>query len=352
VRALLLIACASAAFAADRYQVTLRLPPGGLYAREETQIEFRVEDTTRPDPLVGFAPVIRAAPEATIDMPEMPKMPKFVETAHPEGVPGEYGIHPTFAHGGEFRLRVSIHPPGGESFEKVFRLTVQDPDPKRKSVPPRFTLELTTDPKRPKAGEPVDLRLIVRDRESGDAVSSFEIVHEMPMHLIVVRKDLTQFAHEHPEWDGGAFHLRHTFPAGGEYRLFADLAPRGAGGQVLMAKLKVGGPETRGIGDSADDPGVAMETAEILTARKSVPIEFRIEDAHGLQPYLGAAGHLILIHEDAESFVHSHPTEETASGGRLRFAARLPKPGMYRGWLQFQRDGKVLTHPFEVRAGE
>ena len=84
--AALLFCCASAAFAADRYQITLRLPPGGLYAREEMQIEFRVEDTTRPDPLGGFAPVIRAAPEATIDMPEMPKMPKFVETAHPEGV--------------------------------------------------------------------------------------------------------------------------------------------------------------------------------------------------------------------------------------------------------------------------
>ena len=84
VKALSLLLCVSAAAAADRYQVTLRLPPGGLYAREEMQIELRVEDTTRPDPLGGFAPVIRAAPEATIDMPEMPKMPKFVETAHAE----------------------------------------------------------------------------------------------------------------------------------------------------------------------------------------------------------------------------------------------------------------------------
>ena len=47
-----------------RFQVTLRLPADGLYAREEMQIEFRVQDTSRPDPLTDFAPVIRAAPEA------------------------------------------------------------------------------------------------------------------------------------------------------------------------------------------------------------------------------------------------------------------------------------------------
>ena len=47
---LLLIAAWNAA-AVDRFEITLRLPPGGLYAREEMQIEFRVEDTTRPDPL-------------------------------------------------------------------------------------------------------------------------------------------------------------------------------------------------------------------------------------------------------------------------------------------------------------
>jgi len=61
---------------------------------------------------------------------------------------------------------------------------------------------------------------------------------------------------------------------------------------------------------------------------------------------------LILIHEDAESFVHSHPTDQTASAGELRFLARLPKPGQYRGWLQFQQDGKVLTHDVQVRGRE
>src|SRR5262249_46955387 len=99
--ALFLLLCAAAAAElpqgdAGPYRVTLRLPEGGLYAQEEMQIEFRVEDTRRPDPVTGFAAVVRAAPEATVDMPGMAKMPAFAETAHAEGVPGDYGIHPTF----------------------------------------------------------------------------------------------------------------------------------------------------------------------------------------------------------------------------------------------------------------
>jgi hypothetical protein len=64
------------------------------------------------------------------------------------------------------------------------------------------------------------------------------------MHLIAVRRDLAHFAHEHPAQDGSDFRLRFTFPSGGDYRVFADVAPKGAGSQILMAKLKVGGPET------------------------------------------------------------------------------------------------------------
>jgi hypothetical protein len=334
--------------AADRYQVTLRLPADGLYAREEMQVEFRVEDTTQPDPLGGFAPVVRLAPATTIDMPSMRGMPTIVEVAHAEGTPGEYGIHPTFAHGGEYRLRVEIRPPAGDPFTREFPLAVKDADPKRKAPPARFTLELATEPKRPKAGEPVELRLKIRDRDAAGVAPTFEIVHEKPIHLIVVRKDLGHFAHEHPVLNGGEFRLTYTFASGGDYRIFADVAPRGAGSQVLMARLKVAGAETR----TPEGEKAELKSEAELPARKTVPVVFAIRDDRELQPYLGAAGHLILIHEDGETFVHSHPMDETVTGGEIRFAARLPKPGAYRGWLQFQRAGKVITQELQVRARE
>lgn len=351
MRLLLFALVAASLPAADRYAVTLRLPPSGLYAREEMEIEFRVEDTTKPDPLGGFTPLIRLAPAATIDMPQMPGMPRIEAIAHAEGIPGEYGIHPTFPHGGDYRLRVAIQPPGAESFVREFPLSVNDPDPKRKPAPARFTLDLTTEPRRPRAGQPVELRLRIRDRENPAApVTSVEIMHERPMHLILVRRDLAHFAHEHPAQSDDDFRVSYTFPSGGDFRIFADVAPKGSGAQILTARIKVDGPEVPGR--PPVETGVELRSPAVLPARQSTPVIFRLADTHDLEPYLGAAGHLILIHEDAETFVHSHPTQDAVTGGELQFLARLPKPGSYRGWLQFQRAGRVVTHTFQVRAGE
>jgi len=66
-----------------KYLVTLRLPPDGVYAQEETEIEFRIVDTSRDDPLTGSVPVIRAQIDVGIEMPSMPGMPAFHELAHP-----------------------------------------------------------------------------------------------------------------------------------------------------------------------------------------------------------------------------------------------------------------------------
>jgi hypothetical protein len=359
---ILLFACAAMATnppqrIAGSYQVTLRLPEGGLYAQEEMQIEFRVEDTTRPDPVTGFTAVVRAAPDTLIDMPAMPKMPPFTEVAHAEGVPGDYGIHPTFAHGGDFRLRVAVHPPGAEAFTVEFPLEVGDAaQGKRKPPPPRYRLDIIADPKKPKAGQPVSLSLVVHDRDNG-IVRQFDTMHERPLHLVVVRRDLAHFRHEHPSLEAdGSFHLAYTFAAAGEYRLFADLAPKGAGGQILSAHLNVagGGSEAPDASEPADTKAEIVAPTGPLPVRKTVPLEFLLRDARSgeppsdLEPYLGVAGHLMLLEEDAATFVHVHPDDS----GSLRFLARFPKPGVYRGWLQVQRAGAIRTFEFVFHAEE
>ena len=70
-----------------------------------------------------------------------------------------------------------------------------------------------------------------------------------------------------------------------------------------------------------------------------------------LEPYLGAFGHLMIIHQDGQTFVHSHPMEDEAGIaqsklGNVAFNARFPKPGIYKAWGQFQRNDKVITIPF------
>ena len=73
-----------------------------------------------------------------------------------------------------------------------------------------------------------------------------------------------------------------------------------------------------------------------LPVGRSLTVTFAIKDAAtgapitDLEPYLGAMGHLMLIHEDGVTFVHSHPDEtDPANGhnGSIDFLARFPKPG-------------------------
>jgi hypothetical protein len=313
-----------------KYEVSLRLPADGLFSGEEMQIEYKVSDTSREDPLMGFEPVIRAKIESLVDMPSMPVMPVMRETNHPEGVPGEYGLHPIFAHGGQYRLRLNIAPPGDEPFTAEFLLDVGDPRPNR-----------------PKAANPYKLRLNGKQlRIDGPEglVTEFETVHEKLMHLIVVSPDLKYFAHTHPEYKGkGMFEITEALPPG-EVRLFADFAPRGKGGQVAMLPRKASGQAP----PAPDNFRGEAKLTGALKAGRTVQLEFGSAiPVQELEPYLGAMAHLIMIHEDAETFVHSHPLEDPA---KLGFSARAPKPGRYKGWVELRHKGQVLRKSFELEA--
>jgi hypothetical protein len=59
-------------------------------------------------------------------------------------------------------------------------------------------------------------------------------------------------------------------------------------------------------------------------------------------------GHLMIVSADATALVHSHPI--AYKPGEIEFLARLPAPGKYRAWMEVQRDGKVVTHQFDLEA--
>jgi hypothetical protein len=343
------------------YEVTLLLPPAGLYAEEEMEIEFRVVEPDTPGPDGGPRPLQSARIRAEADMPSMPSMARFDEIAHREGIPGVFGVHPVFPHGGDYRLCLTI-----ESFTFEFPLDVQDaassPTPASRRVRP-FALELVTTPRRPVAGEPVEMDLSVRVASSYERreVTDFEMQHERLIHLFIVREDLAVFAHEHPEPAGpGVFRLRYRFPRPGRYRVFADVAPRDAGAQVLSATVEVGGadaPDTPRAGSASARASFAWPPGG-MPAGRTLTVEATLTDARGrpledLEPWLGAMAHLILVNEDARTFAHAHPDDRephVGRAGRVPFLVRLPRPGRYRGWLQFQRGGQVETVELEVEA--
>jgi Cu+-exporting ATPase len=82
-----------------------------------------------------------------------------------------------------------------------------------------------------------------------------------------------------------------------------------------------------------------------------------------LQPYLAAAGHVVIMRADAGTFTHEH-AETRDEQGRPEFAVPgssfgpdlavhtdLDGPGLYRIWGQFRlADGGLITVPFTVDA--
>jgi hypothetical protein len=67
-----------------------------------------------------------------------------------------------------------------------------------------------------------------------------------------------------------------------------------------------------------------------------------------LQPYLGAVGHVVILSENTEQYLHVHPTDERAAGPDAKFSTTFPGSGVYKIWGQFKRDGQLSTVSFVV----
>ena len=219
-------------------------------------------------------------------------------------------------------------------------------------------LVVGTEPSRPQAGSPTKLELQISD-EDGSPIKRFDVLHDKLVHLIVVREGLDEFAHLHPEVDAsGMITIEFAFPKSGKYRLFADHQPQGKSPGLAAGELVVAGddePAAALVPNASHEVAVGEIKAHIAIqpGDQETTVRFHLVDAAGqavddLQPYLGAMGHLVIISADGREYVHAHPLSEakTAPEGAVEFAAHFPKPGIYKAWGQFQRDGSVFTVPF------
>jgi hypothetical protein len=212
-----------------------------------------------------------------------------------------------------------------------------------------------------RANENSDLNIQIADSD-GTRVNEFEWSHEKLMHLIVVSKDLSYFNHIHPEYDGdGNFAIETSFPNGGDYKVFSDVVPKGGASTTLSEWVKVEGEEKPQEPIEADAKlvkvvdGKEVElTLSSTKANDEVTLTFNILDAQtqkeisDLEQYLGAVGHVVILSDDAEQYLHVHPMDEKATGPKAEFMTSFPKSGTYKIWGQFQDQGKVFTVPFVV----
>lgn len=248
------------------------------------------------------------------------------------------------------------------------------------SAPPEigeYSVKIETAPKTPKAGEKVRFRFTVFHPTTDKQIKDFNILHDMPFHLFVVSQDFDHFDHIHPEKQSdGSFTIEALLPKAGYYKIFCDFFPAGGMPQVTQHYLVTAGYNDDVFASQAK----LIPDKTLVKTVDGMRIELKLEPAHpfagktaelryhlvdektgepvkDLVPYLGAWGHTLILSEDATDYLHSHPTEmivEDVDRSSLRggpdvvFDTFFPRPGNYRIWSQFQRQGKIMTVPFTV----
>ncbi len=351
-----------------KYQFELRMPDGGLFAQEQTDVEFRVVDTTQKDPVEeGFKGVGAIDASGSITMPAMIGMPTVKPEIHREGVPGDYGMVLFFAHGGEYQIDLDLKIPNDGTKHIKFVVSVNDERLHATKTVAPYQLKLIQNSKLPMAGIPTPLSLQIIDSKSKKVQTSFDTAHERKFHLLIASKDLNWFRHEHPTMDAnGTWKINQTFPAGTTYLVYADVAPSGKGSRILMSKLVVGGPKPKWntkltLNSIGTDQGLRgnFGSEKLIRMGQTSTVVIKLTDAKTKTPtgitenYLGAVGHLMIFSQDGMTAVHSHPAEDAdslaqAKSGIVKFNARFPKSGLYKAYAQFQWHGSVKTLGFTI----
>src|SRR5580692_1341091 len=181
-----------------------------------------------------------------------------------------------------------------------------------------YPLDLTMEPPLPRAAELTRLTFGLTDPGTLRPVRNFEVVHEKLYHVFLVSQDLSFFLHTHPERQPDEdFHLDVRFPRPGMYRVLSDFYPSSGTPQLITSTLMVPGSgfslETASIHADMSPKQTENSRVELVVvperavAGQSVALFFRITPGQGLEPYLGAWGHMLAASSDLIDMVHHHP---------------------------------------------
>lgn len=208
------------------------------------------------------------------------------------------------------------------------------------------------------------LSFIPKKKNATTEQVALEIEHEKKIHLILVSDDLSWFDHIHPEYTAnGSYIVPAKFPAPGKYIAFADYKPSGAGHVVDKIDINVAGtpPAAKAFsgntlsGNSGNysfelkPTGGKLITGALLHISGVVKKDGKAIDANLLDNYLGAKAHFVMISMNEKEYLHIHPT---VANGEFDLHTTFEKPGVYRGWVQFNADGKLHTIDFTMTVTE
>ena len=228
--------------------------------------------------------------------------------------------------------------------------------------------------------------------------------HGHLMHAFLLRMpEMDRFYHLHPGLtEQDTFTERLPAVSRGDYQIFADIVREAGFADTMTARITL--PEVAGQVLSGDDSfaratpiaNTKQKTAasfedgggaewvlgsQPIRAQTAMLLRFKIVDqerkpATDLEPYMGMAGHLVIVKKDLSVFAHVHPSGSvpmaailllqknaansrvamdnmpgmaaTAVPSEVTFPYGFPQPGEYRLFVQVKRAGKVETAVFDT----
>ena len=222
-----------------------------------------------------------------------------------------------------------------------------------------YYMQFTATPQTVQPNQEVTLSFVPRKKEDSTAQVALDIEHEKKIHLILVSDDLSWFDHIHPEYGAdGKYSVATKFPAPGVYKAFADYKPTGGNHTVDKIEIKVAGNvaaarkfEGDKLQGSSDAYSFELRSNGSIQSGKGVSMQGIIKkdgkemDANLLENYLGAKAHFVVISLNEKEYLHVHPS---VKDGRFDLQTTFEKPGIYRGWVQFNAEGKLHTIDFTM----
>ncbi len=195
------------------------------------------------------------------------------------------------------------------------------------------------------------ITITLNDSE-GNLVDALKVNHEKLLHLIVVDDHLNQYYHLHPEKVGkGKFQIVQELKDG-SYKAFIDIKPEKLSYHVTPVSFKVGEQQDSHSHNSLKVDSTLVKTVDGETtemdvssfeAGSPVTLNFKLNESK-LEPYLGAAGHVIILNEEATQYLHVHPLNDNEP----IFETEFDQPGVYKIWAEFKQDGKVRVFPYVI----
>ena len=213
----------------------------------------------------------------------------------------------------------------------------------------RLTLDSTVVP----GGDSTAFGFAIVD-DDGETVTAFDELHERPLHLIVLSRNMVDYLHVHPTLDPtGQWSVELPALDPGSYRVFADFQPAGGTNLTLGADITVPGDvtdvELPAAGNVASLDGYTVSMNGTPTLGDS-ELSFSVAiggEVLRTDPYLGAAGHLVAIRGGDLAYLHVHPNKD-GSTPVVTFTAKFPTAGAYRLFFDFSLEGTVRTASFTV----